>query len=160
MVFPEPVGPVSKTSPLGRVINLTNCCNTSSVQAEGGQVKTAIAWVENSHHDLFPARRRKNRNALFDPAQLGVRRGVAFLGQAGLVGDEVGHDLEAAGNLGHQIERQMNQLRQDAIETDAHGQGAFPRLDMNITGASLDGVEQQVFDQRNEIDAGLGRFRL
>ena len=57
-----------------------------------------------------------------------------------------GH-FETAGNFLHQIEREMDEFGEDAVEADANGEGAFPWFDMDVAGASFDGVEQQVFDK-------------
>ena len=68
------------------------------------------------------------------PPNSGSAGRMAFLGQAGLVGDQIGQHFEAAGNFFHQFQRQMHQFGQHAIEADAHRQRAFPRLDMNVAG--------------------------
>src|ERR1700677_1174388 len=54
----------------------------------------------------------------------------------------------------------MHQLGQNAIEADAHGQGAFPRFDMDVAGPRLDGIDEKILDQRANFDPALAGFGL
>ena len=42
----------------------------------------------------------------------------------------------------------MNQFIEHAVEADADGEGAFPGLDVDVAGVGLDGVDEEVIDQR------------
>ena len=64
---------------------------------------------------------------------------MAFLGQTGLVADEIGHYLQPARDLIHQIQREMDQFGKHTVKADANDQRAFPRLNMDIAGPSADG---------------------
>ena len=54
----------------------------------------------------------------------------------------------------------MDQLGKDAIEPDAHDEGAFPRLEVDIARSCADGIEEDAVDEVPNLDALLGRFRL
>ena len=91
---------------------------------------------------------------------LSIADSVAFLGQVGLVADQVGHDLEAPGDFIRQFQRKMYQLGQHPVQTDANGQGGFPRFDVQVAGLGGDGIEEQAIDQDADFNALLGRLRL
>ena len=52
--FPEPVGPVRRISPFGRVTRLLKSLQGFRLEAEHAQIKRAIAWVKNSNDDFSP----------------------------------------------------------------------------------------------------------
>ena len=54
----------------------------------------------------------------------------------------------------------MDQLVEHAVESDAHDERALPGFDVEIAGADLDGVDQQVIDQRSDFNAPLVGNRL
>src|SRR5438876_800780 len=70
-------------------------------EAEGAEVEAAVARIENADDDLLAAHGRKHGDAQFDAAEFGVGGGMTFLGQIVLIRNEVGHDLEAAGDFVH-----------------------------------------------------------
>ena len=125
------------------------------LEAEAAEIKTPVAGIKNADDDFFPSDGREDRDAEFDPAEFGVCRRVAFLGQVCLIGNEIGHDLEATGDFLHEIERQVDQLIQNSIEADADRQRALPGLDVDVAGAQFDGVDKQVIDQGADFNALL-----
>ena len=54
----------------------------------------------------------------------------------------------------------MHQLVEHAIEPQPHDERAFPRLDMDVARARLDGVEEEVIDQDGDLDVLLGGYGL
>src|SRR5439155_17082070 len=54
----------------------------------------------------------------------------------------------------------MDQFIEHAVKPDADGEGAFPGLDVDVAGAGLDGVDEEVIDQRGNFNALLVRNRL
>src|SRR5205814_43134 len=83
-------------------------------------LEATVARIEEAHHDFFAAHRRENGDAQLDSAQFRPGRGMALLGQTGLITDQAGHHFETAGDFLHQFQRQMDQLRQHPAEPDAH----------------------------------------
>ena len=126
------------------------------VEAECGEIETAIPRVKETRDDFFAARRREHRDAQLDPAEFRAAGGMALLREAGLVADQIGHHFEAAGDFLHQIERQMDEFREHAAETQPHNDGVFPRLDMDIAGAGGDGVGEDMIDEHADLDALFG----
>jgi len=129
-------------------------------EAEAAKVKAAVAGIENANDDFFSAHGWKNGDAEFDAAEFGVGRGVAFLRQIGLIGNQAGHDFDATGDFLHEVERQVDQFIEHPVEADAHHERAFPRLDVNVAGADFDGVNEQVIDQRADFNGLLVGDRL
>ena len=130
------------------------------VETQRPQVEAAVAGIEDADDDFFSPGGGEDGDALLAAAQFRIGRRMAFLRQAGLVGYHVAEDFEAAGNLLHQVQRQVDQFGQHAVEADAHGQRAFPRLDVNVAGLGGDGVHEQIFDQRGDFRLALGGIRL
>ena len=85
---------------------------------------------------------------------------MTLLRKIALIGDQVSHHLQAAGNFLHQIERQVHEFIQNPIKPDPHDQCAFPRLDMNIAGARLDRIEYQVVNEDGDLNFFLIGDRL
>ena len=54
----------------------------------------------------------------------------------------------------------MNQFIEHSVEADADGEGAFPGLDVDVAGVGLDGVDEELIDQRGNFNALLVRNRL
>ena len=161
LVLPEPVGPVNSSRPLVRLSTRFKPCKRRVVKAQRVQFKTPVARVKQPDDDFLAARRRKNRDAQLHAVQLRAADGRAVLRQAGLIGDQVGHHLEARGNFVHQVERQMRDLGEHAVDAGAHGDGVFPRLDMQVAGAELDGVLHHAVDHHDDFGAlGGDRFGL
>ena len=85
---------------------------------------------------------------------------MAFLRQARLIADQAGHDFEASGDFLHEFQGKVDEFGEHAAEADAHDQGAFPRLNMDIARASADRVEQDAIDEMADLDALFGRLGL
>ena len=71
------------------------------LKAERAQVEAPVAGIEQPHDDLLAAGGGEDGNAQLHALQFRAADGRAVLRRAGLVGDEVGHDLEAHGDLVH-----------------------------------------------------------
>ena len=85
---------------------------------------------------------------------------MAFLRNVRLIANEVRHHFEAAGDFVHEVQRQMDQLGEDAAQTDPDGEGAFPRFDVNVAGLGVDRVQDETIDEYTNLDGRLRRLRL
>src|ERR1044071_6798556 len=160
VVLPDPVGPVNRINPLGRARSLMKAWSVSSSKPRLPRSKLRLLGSNIRMTIFSPANGGEDGDAQFDSAKFDVGGGVTFLGQVGLVGDQVGHHLEAPGYFVHQIQGQMDQLVEHAIEANADHQGAFPGLNMDIAGPQFDSIEQQVIDQGADFNPLLVRNGL
>ncbi len=122
------------------------------LHAERVEVEAASLGIEDADDDLLAADGREGGDAQHDVARLleGVR--PALLRQRGLVADEVGHDLQAADDLRLQVAGQMHQFVEHAAEAHAHGDGAFPGLDVDVRGAGLHRVDDHAVHEPHDVD--------
>lgn len=121
------------------------------VEAEAAEVEGAAGGIEEADDDFFAAHGGEDGDAEFGAAEFGVGGGVAFLGQFGAEGDQVGHDLEASGDFVHEVEGEMDQFGEDTVEAHANDEGLFPGFDMEVAGAGLDGIDDEVIDQGGDV---------
>ena len=54
----------------------------------------------------------------------------------------------------------MDEFGQHAAQPDAHDERAFPRFDVDIARAGVDGVEEQAIDEYPDFNGVFGGFRL
>ena len=160
LVLPEPVGPVNRSRPLVRFSTRSSPWSVESSKPRRAQLEAPVAGIEQPHDDLLAARGGEDRHAQLDAVQFRAADGGAVLRRAGLVGHEVGHDLEAHRDLVHEVERQMGDLGEHAVNAGAHGDGGFPGLDVQVAGAEADGVLDQAVDEHADLEALGGQFRL
>ena len=78
---------------------------------------------------------------------------MTLLRAIGLVTDQIGHDLQTATELFTQLQRQVQQLLQHPIQSNANRETGIPRFQMNITGPRIDGILDHHVNK-------LGNFRL
>src|SRR5688572_6456776 len=126
------------------------------VNAERGQIEAAIARVKQADDDLFTPRGWKNGDTQLHSAQFRTARCMALLREIGHVADEAGHDFDATGDLVHQVEGEMHQFGEHSAQADANDQRVFPRLDVDVAGAGVNGVREDMIDQHANLNAFLG----
>ena len=126
--------------------------NCAGLEAKRLEVEAAVLRVEQPDDDFLAAHRREDRDAQLHIAVIGAGRRAAFLGQLRLIGDQVRHDLEAAGDALEELVRQVCEFAQDAGCSQPDGNRAFPRLDVDVAGLLLDRVEDDVVDENRDVD--------
>ena len=75
-------------------------CQNVGFETEGLEVEGPVRWIEDADDRLLAPDGRKRGNAQHHVAGLREGVGAAFLGELSLVAHEVGHDLQATGDLG------------------------------------------------------------
>ncbi len=111
-------------------------------EAQVFEVQRDVARVEHADHRLLAAAARKGADAEVDLAAVQHHVDAAVLRQAALADVQRRHDLDAAGDRAEQVLRHLQRLVQPAVDAVADSQAAFGRLDVDVAGAFLDGVDR------------------
>ena len=107
--------------------------------------------VENTRHDLLAEQRRAGTDAEVDRTILGdAHLDAPVLGHAALGDVEPRHDLQARGELDRELHRRVCDLLQVAVEAQADAVGLLIRLEVDVRGAFLDGVQQHLVDEADD----------
>ena len=145
-------GAGEQEQPAGTLEQTEQAFQRRLVEAERVQVEPAVARVEEADDDFLAARGGEDGDAQLHAVQFRPADGRAVLWHSGLVGDEVGHHLEAHGNFVEQFQRQVGDLDEDAVDAGADGDGGFPRLDVQVARAKLDGVLREAVDEHGDFN--------
>src|SRR5207247_2836470 len=121
------------------------------LEAELGHVETKIFFVQQAHDDLLAPQHRKAANAVIQlllfAVQDHLQHDAAILWQALFADVQPGHDLDARSNGVFQFERRAHDVLQHAVNTEADAVFLFVGLNVDVAGATLDGVGKDQVDQ-------------
>ena len=148
--LPLPVGPVTRTMPLGARMFCWKSPRTSSAKPRSSRFSETLR-VSSTRITVFSPRlvgKVLTRRSILRPFEHHVH--AAVLRQPALADVERGHDLDAAGDRGEQVLRHFQRLVQPAVDAVADPQAALGRLDVDVAGAFLDGVVDDVVDQPDD----------
>ena len=107
--------------------------------------------VEHAHHDALAVDARQRHDAQVDVAAVDDQADAPVLGQA-LLGDvQLGHDLDARDHAGGHPPRHGGDVLQDAVDPEAHAQLAPFGREVDVGGAALDRLGDELVD---ELDYG------
>ena len=166
VVLPEPVGPVTSTMPYGSLMNLRNLSSISS-----SKPRTSRRRLLNSEFIDSLSRMRMTRvlavrggddgDAEVDGAAGDAQLEAAVLRHA-LLGDvELGHDLDARDDRGVMaLVDRLERFVEHAVDAVLDDHFVVARLDVNVRGAALDGVEDDRVDQLDDRRRLLLRDRV
>ena len=163
VVFPEPVGPQTRKRPCGREIRRFSCLELRGVEAQSVE-RDRRRRGEHAHHDVFqPAGGRDGGHAQIDVERAeAAELDLAVLGLAPLGDVELRHDLQARDHRLAELGRQVEVGDQRAVLAEAHAHvlAAGVRLDVDVGGLLLDGVDDHLVDQLHQRVVLLERLRL
>ena len=108
--MPEPVGPVTRIAPWGAREGLDEALALGVDHPELVEVDAGAVLVEDAQDGRLAAHERQRGDADVDPATVDVERDAPVLGHAALGDVEVGHDLDARDDAGHQAPRDARVL--------------------------------------------------
>ena len=154
--MPEPVGPVTRMMPCGRLIHSANVLQLVFVEPEAGEIAEQHLGIEDAHDQLFAECGRERRDAQLDLFSFALRLDAAVLRAAPFGDVHAAHRLDARGDGEVDELRHALDLVQHAVDAEAdHGRLAL-RLDVNVAGARVVGVLQQEVDGVDDVRvAGL-----
>ena len=109
--------------------------------------------IEHAQHDRFAELRGQRRDAQIDDAVAQRIADAPVLRQAALRDVQVGHDLEARNHGQGQLLGRRRHLVEGAVHAIADLELSLERLEVNVAGAVLDGLEQDQVDEPD--DRGL-----
>ena len=106
--------------------------------------------VEEPKHHTLAVGGRNDRDADVDVLAGDFRPDAPVLGQA-LLGDvEPRHHLHARDDDGLKALRRRDDVVEDAVDPEADRQHALERLDVDVAGAVLDGLEEEGVDEPDD----------
>ena len=125
-------------------------------EAELGQRRRLLRLVEQTHHDRLALDRRQRRDAdVHHPAGRGrVERDAAVLRLAALGDVELREHLQARRHAGHHPLRDALHLVQHAVDAEPHDERVLLRLEVDVAGPVLGGLEDDRVDEPDERDVG------
>ena len=122
-----------------------------NVGDQGVQAQLGGAAVEQAHHHLLAAAAGQGAHAEVHLAAPEHPPDPAVLGQAPLGDVQVGHDLQPGGHRRSQAPGQVLEvLLQHPIDPEADFQGLFLGFDVNVTGATGEGLDQDPVHQAHD----------
>ena len=146
---------------VGPVDRVLEAAQRLLVEAELRHVELQLRLVEQPHDDLLAELRRDARDAQVEVARALLDAqpdlDAAVLRQA-LLGDvELRHDLQARDQGIAGPHRQRHDVVQDAVDAEADAELLLVRLDVDVRGARLQGLDE---DQVGDLDDRRGFARL
>ena len=162
MVLPLPVGPVTRMMPVGRAMKSWNFGRSWPEKPELVDALQQDVGVEDAQHRLLAERGGHGRDAQLDLAAALVALDAAVLRPA-LLGE-----VAAREQLDARDHRLVDDLRdqvhvvQDAVDAQAHEGELALGLEVDVGGALLEGVAQDVverLDHRRRRRVELLRLR-
>ena len=155
MVFPEPVGPVTRMMPLGRRISLRNCRKSSS-DRPNWRTPTRMLSLSNS---------RMTTDWPWLVGSTLTRRSSSFSPTVTLIRPSWGRRRSAMSILARILMRESKApskaprgavpLDQNAVDPVADPDAVFERLDMDVRGPQLHGLADDQVHQADDRGAGL-----
>ena len=149
MVLPEPVGPVTSRMPSGRLMMRSNSC-WSSVKPDFRQSQLQAFLVEDTHHDAFAVIRRQTRHAQVNQLGTHLRLNAPVLRDAMLGDGHVGLNFQPGDNGGLQSFGRRLHFLHHAVNAVAQPEFFCQRLQVNVRGAHLEGVHDDLIHQPDE----------
>src|SRR5208282_4673925 len=123
------------------------------LETELSHVEPQIFLVEQPEHDFLAPQRGQGADTevelLLAAADIHFQHDAAVLRQPLFADVQLRHDLEAGSDCVFELDRRRHDRLQHAVNTEAHAELFFVRLDVNVAGPSLDRVGE---DQIHQLD--------
>ena len=151
VVLPEPVGPVTRTMPCGRLMKSLKVRHLLGIEAEAREVLHDHLRVEDPHHQLLAEGDRQGRDAQLDLAAAAHRLHPAVLGPS-LLGDvEARHRLHPVDDrLVHQLGHRLDVV-QHAVDAEADQADVALGFQVHVAGAGVVGVLEHELDGVDDV---------
>ena len=150
--FPEPVGPVTSSAPVGRERMRESCARISSDSPSSSSVGATARLVEQAHrHCLaFDGRQRRDPDVEHTAGGGRVQGDASVLRLAPLGDVELREHLEAGRHAGDEALRDPLGDAQHPVDPEPHDQRVLLRLEVDVARALLGGLEDDRVDQPDE----------
>ena len=150
VVFPLPVGPVTRMMPFGSAIRRCKlaCVASSSpsfVKSSSTRVRSRIP-----HHDTFAEHCRQCRNANVDLDAADHGLDAAVLRQSPLGDIELGHDLYSGCQRSAQGDRDYSLLLQKSVDSISNRDRVASGLDVHVGCTTLDRLRDNLVHEPND----------
>ena len=145
--MPEPVGPVTRTMPLGSPSAPSEQMLHRLAHAEHFEVDPRILLVEDAQHHPLAGPARQRRDAHVDQLAAERQPDPPVLRQPPLGDVEPRHHLDPADHDRRDMRRHAQRLAKHAVHPHAHDQAGLIGLDMDVGDALARGVGDDAVDQ-------------
>ena len=145
--MPDPVGPVTRTMPLGSASASRNSAFDRLGHAEHFEVDPGILLVEDAQHDPLAGPARQGRDAHVDQLAAERQPDPPVLRQPPLGDVEPRHHLDPADHHRRDVRRHAQRLAQHAVHPHPHDEAGLIGLDMDVGDALPRGVGDDAVDQ-------------
>ena len=149
VVFPDPVGPVTRQIPLGCSTVFFKEREFLFAHAEALEIERDHAAVEHAHTNRFAEIGGERRDAEIDRITADSEFDTVILWHAAFGDVHVRHDLDAAAERQCQAARRRWNFKQRAVDAVADFEIVFERLEVDVGGLIFDRGQQheiQEFD--------------
>jgi hypothetical protein len=153
--LPEPVGPVTRKMPWGLMMISRMICSSLGIEAELVEAEEDLAAGEQAQGGALAVDGGDGGDADVDFLAFDAHVDAAVLGEAFLGDVHAGHHLDA-GEDGGLVALELGRHRglvQDAVDAVADAQFVLGRLEMDVGGAVLEGLPDDLVDELD--DAGF-----
>ena len=150
MDLPEPVGTGDEHGAVGLVEGAFEALALGVGHAELLELHHDGVLVEDAHHDRLAVDARERDHAQIDMAAIDGEADAPVLGQAPLGDVELGHDLHARDHAGGHAPRDGGDVLQDAVDAQAHAHLVAVGGEVNVGGAALDGLGDDLVDELDD----------
>ena len=116
-------------------------------KADGVRTDEAAGLVQQTQNDLLSIYSRQGRDTQVDLLVADADIEAAVLGNPSLRDVHAAHDLDAGQDRGLQLSGNRESFAQDTVDAHADLEFGLPWLDMDITGALIDGALDDGVDQ-------------
>ena len=134
VVFPQPVGPVTSTMPLGLRITSRNSSENPRGHAHRVQIQHHHRSIQDPHHHALAEHRGQHAHAQIDRMPAHGQANSPVLRHAPLGNVQIGHHLDARGNGKRQVTRRRHHLVQYPVRPNANLELVLEGLEMQVAG--------------------------
>ena len=155
VVFPEPVGPVTRMIPLGRWIRLLNFWKSSSEKPSCRRPDLDAVLVQDPHHHRLPMVGGDDTHPKVEFLLAHRDLDAAVLGPAPLGDVELGENLDAREDGAEEPSGGAVSLDQYAVDPVADANAVLERLDVDVRRPKLHGLGNHQVDEPDDRGAAL-----
>ena len=142
---------------VGLVNELADRVEIVLAQAELVEIEAHVAAVEHAHDHGLAEHRRQNAHAQIDRLIVHRQLDAPVLRQPALGNVEIRHDLDARADRRRDVRGRRHHFVQHAVDAIAHLEFILERLEVNVRGLVLDGLQKHEVDKIADV-IGIGGF--
>ena len=155
VVFPDPVGPVTRMIPLGRRMRFRNFLKSLLRQAQLPDADLDVVLVQEPHHARLAMVGGQHADPQVELLAAGGDLDPAVLAAAAFGDVHLGQNLDAGEQGPQQPPRRAVALDQHAVDPVANPHPVFERLDVDVRGPQLHRLADHQLHQPHDRGAGL-----